>query len=192
MGDLYKKVEKFVVDSFEKAGRQQSVRHFYRTVYWLQQLKPNAQESLLVAAIAHDIERASFGANDPILMERAKLLDDSVLEHHQAEGAKIISEFLKSMDAEKGFIKKVSDLIRYHEVGGDEDQNLLKDADSISYFENNAGRYISRYTPGIGKELVAKKINWMFNRITSNEAREIARPMYEKVIRELNIYANNS
>ena len=32
--------------------------HFDRTVYWLQQLRPDADGALLIAAISHDIERA--------------------------------------------------------------------------------------------------------------------------------------
>lgn len=58
MTELYQRVEQFVVNSFTKADNEKGIKHFERTVYWVQQLKPEADEALLIAAIAHDIERA--------------------------------------------------------------------------------------------------------------------------------------
>ena len=55
MSKLYDKVEKFVEKSYK--GKFGMV-HFKRTVYWIRELKPNADEAMLIAAIAHDIERA--------------------------------------------------------------------------------------------------------------------------------------
>ena len=58
MLNLYKKVEKFVIDSFTKAGRTKDIIHLERTVYWIKKIKPGADKALLSAGIAHDIERA--------------------------------------------------------------------------------------------------------------------------------------
>ncbi len=47
-------------------------------------------------------------------------------------------------------------LVSKHEVGGNEDQNLLKDADSISFFENQVGHFLSKQTAETGKEKLNK------------------------------------
>lgn len=51
--DLYKKVEQFVRESSPKSGR-----HAFRTVFWMKKIYSQADEVMLIAAIAHDIERA--------------------------------------------------------------------------------------------------------------------------------------
>ena len=55
--DYFSLARQFVVHSFEKSGDVQPLRHFDRTVYWVEQLMPNADEAMRVAAFAHDIER---------------------------------------------------------------------------------------------------------------------------------------
>lgn len=77
-------------------------------------------------------------------------------------------------------------MISKHEVGGDDDQNLVKDADSISFLENNVDVFLSEHVQKSGKEKVRDKFNWMFDRITGEKAKELARPLYEEAIRRLN------
>lgn len=96
----YPKAEKFVIDSFTKAGRIGGIPHFQRTVYWLQQLKPDADDALLIAAIAHDVERAF---RSPEYEKRFKDSDEGFLDkdharYHQTEGAGIIAEYLKTLE----------------------------------------------------------------------------------------------
>ena len=55
--DLYKKVEQFVQESFIEANKIET-KHAARTVFWVKKLYPEADQALLIAAIAHDIERA--------------------------------------------------------------------------------------------------------------------------------------
>src|SRR3989344_1580256 len=133
MTELFEKARKFVEESFQ--GNKPQMLHFDRTVYWLQQLKPDADEAFLIAAVGHDIERVKY-------------------------------------------------LISKHEVGGDDDQNLLKDADSLSFVENNADFFISRLDK-LGYEKIKEKFDWMFNRITDQKAKEIAKPFYENMIYQL-------
>ncbi len=57
--NYYPKVKKFVEESFAKKGKfSDELRHFWRTAYWLKKLDPKADEAMLIAAVAHDIERA--------------------------------------------------------------------------------------------------------------------------------------
>ena len=61
----------------------------------------------------------------------------------------------------------------------------MKDADSISYFENQIDHFITKQAKEIGFDKVKAKFDWMYERITSEKAREIARPMYEAAIKKL-------
>jgi len=184
MTELYQKVEQFVSESFGKAGKASSVKHFERTVYWVQQLKPDADEALLIATIAHDIERA-FG--DPGHSEIAEkgFRDEKYLTYHQERGAEIIADFLQQQSADEKLIKRVKMLISKHEVGGDIDQDVLRDADSVSFFENNADHFVTQFAPKFGKEKVKDKFNWMFNRISDEKAKKIALPWYKEAIKQL-------
>lgn len=142
---------------------------------------------MLIAAIAHDIERARRikEYEERFKQSEKGFMDQGHMKYHQDKGAEVISDFLREQGAGVEFIDRVASLISRHEVGGSDDQNILKDADSISYFEVNAGRFIKKHLKNVGKEKIRKKFDWMFNRITSENAHEIARPFYEAAIRKL-------
>ena len=182
---IYNAAEQFVVNSFNNAGKPTQIKHFVQTVHWLKVLSPEADEALLVAAIAHDIERA-FRQKD--LLEKRASVGLTAVEFyrpHEERGAEIIADFLRRQNVDDSFIERVGELVSRHEEGGDDDQNLLKDADSISFSETNVPIFLEKKFQEIGKEKVRLKFDWMYNRITSEEARQIARPMYEKAISDL-------
>ncbi|MFA6097736.1 MAG: DUF4202 family protein [Candidatus Paceibacterota bacterium] len=179
---LYNKADKFVERAFGKNG----MKHFRRTVFWVKKLHPEADEAMLIAAISHDLERAfrKDGAGNPRDSEKG-FLDGEHLKIHQKEGAKIIFDFLVEEGADSALANRVRELVEAHEVGGDKEQNILKDADSISFFENNAGHFIEKKARELGKEKVKEKFDWMFDRITSKKAKEISERWYERAIKEL-------
>ena len=180
MPQLYKKVEDFVKNSFTKAGKQDSIKHFKRTAYWIKQLKPDADEALLIAGIAHDMERAFYG--DWVKGST----DKCILRKHQDMSASEIAKFLKKEGAKDEIIERVKMLVSYHEEGGNEDQNILKDADCISYVENQALRHVKvQQQKRKSKEEIKDKFDYTFNKITSKKAKQIAQPMYEKALESL-------
>jgi hypothetical protein len=181
---IYPQVEKFVLDSITQEGRTQGIPHFKRTVYWLKEIKPDADEAMLCAAIGHDIERASRDLKKYDLINKSKegFTNEEHLKYHQEKGADMITDFLKTIGVDQPFIDRVWMLIAKHEVGGNDDQNFLKDADSISFFENQVSHFITEKVKESGIDKVKKKFDWMFNRITNDKAKEIAKPMYEKAI----------
>lgn len=182
---LYRKSEQFVVDTFKKIGNESGIKHFLRTVYWTKQLRPNADEALLISAVAHDIQRAFRKKDLPKNTSGNPLLNPAMLDNHQKKGAEIIADFLVKRNSGQKLIDRVKMLVSKHEVGGNADQNLLKDADSISFFENNTDHFIEKLVPLFGKEAIEEKFDWMYERITSKKAQRIARPMYEKALRKL-------
>lgn len=183
---IYNQAEQFVFDSFNKIDKSNQLQHFIRTVHWLKVLSPDADEALLVAAIAHDIER---GFRQKDVLEKKHTVgytDLDFLRPHEERGAEIIGDFLKHLNVDANFIERVKMLVSRHEEGGNDDQNLLKDADSVSFFENNVSLFLDKKSLEVGKEKVKQKFDWMFNRITSEKAKQIAQPFYEEAIRSLN------
>lgn len=178
--DLYKKVVKYVDISFK--GKSP---HLERTVYWIEKLIPTATEVHKIAAYAHDMERA-FRNPGKVMPE--SFLDQFYLKDHPEEGAKIMGKFLEKNGANKATINKVRRLISKHEVGGDEEQNALMDADSISFFETNAQHFVKERTSYESYEKIKEKLDWMFNRISREEHKKFARENYENWSKELEKY----
>ena len=148
------------------------LKHYERTVFWVKKLKPDADEALLIAAYSHDIERWF-----------RPFLKPNDIKGHQRKSAKIVSEFLSKIAADKEMVQKVYYLISHHEEGGSHEANILKDADSISFFENNLALHAK-----LSPKTLRKKIEWMYRRITSPEAKKICKPLYERAIKSLRTY----
>ena len=180
--DILEVVKKFVDDSFGKKSD-----HFERALYWMKQLKPDADLALQISAYSHDIQRAFASEESLKKVENSDngFKDESMLKEHQEGGGEIMYKFLLKNGQTEELAEKVKYLISKHEVGGDDEQNLLKDADSVSYFECNADHFVTKYAPVLGKEKVKSKFDWMFERITSDKAKKLAEPMYKEVLNKL-------
>ncbi len=174
---LYQSVIKFVDESFGK-----HMPHFERTVFWLEKFLPNCSEAEKIAAYSHDIERA-FRSVDK--KEPDDYLDVDFLTYHQREWARIMALFLAEKGASRELIERVTHLISRHEVGGDDEQNALMDADSVSFFETNAENFVRKKILTEGYEKVKSKLDWMYNRICSKEGKEEAKRNYEYWMNEL-------
>jgi len=187
--DLIEKVQKWVEEIYSNAN------HLVRTGYWVKRLYPEAKDSLIIASITHDIERAfKDGRNPPSPEMNGAKWDDPVYNRwHSERSAVFVKNFLKKEGANSKLIDDVAKLISVHEEGGWKEADLLRDSDSISFLEINAPYFISK----IGKDLsshrqnlsrgeVREKFDYMFNRIGSKKAKQFATPFYEKAIEELN------
>lgn len=175
--ELYRKVEKFVDESFSIGRHQHSAVHCKLAADAVLDINPSADETIVIAALAHDIDRAF---NDRP-MKDDEYSDIDYLKAHQETSADIIKNFLLKQGVEKQFSDKVWHLVSKHEEGGDNEQNLVKDADSVSFFRGgNTASIVEKY-PGVH---IRGKIDWMFNRITSNKAKELVKDLYEKDIKE--------
>ena len=184
--NLYEKVEGIVTERFIQADKEPVLLHSRRTVYWLLQLKPDADEVLKIAALAHDIERASPPVLEPMVGASAKgWLDPEFLRRHSEKGARIIGELMDGLKADPGTIEQVKLLVAGHEFAGTEAQNVLKDADSVSFFENNVGKFVQLNAKKFGKKKVRAKFEWMYGRITSETAKQIVAPWYHRALEQL-------
>lgn len=160
---IYNEAEQFVFDSFNKAEKSSQIEHFVRTVHWLKELKPDADEAFLVSAVARDIERA-FRQKD--VLEKITSVGFTGAEFyrpHEERGAEIIADFLKHQNVDDGFIERVKMLVSRHEEGGNDDQNLLKDADSVSWLETYVSLFLGKILQTRDKEKVRQKFDWMYS-----------------------------
>src|SRR3989344_6569541 len=179
--DFYNKTKQFMTEVFTKAGDPMGVKHHERVDYWVTQLEPNADAALRTAAISHDIERGINGD------WKASSMDPEKLRKHQDLCAQIAGDFLAKEGASEDFIERVKHLISSHEYGGDKDQNILSDADRLTYFENVAVRHAKTYKEkGKTKEEMKSKLDFEFNKIHYPNANEIAQPWYGEAMALLN------
>ena len=131
------------MDSLERAARRigeviagstvpEDPEHSRNTLGWLLELDPAADAALRIAALGHDIDRAV----EERKVRRADFADyDAFKEAHARNGADILQEILRQSGVEDEVLRReVHRLVCCHEVGGDPRSDLLKDADSISYF----------------------------------------------------------
>ncbi len=177
---MYDKVERFVIDSFEKVDKPTDAYHAKRTAYWIQKLKPDADEALLIAGVAHDIERAFHG-------DWKKGSDDpEMLRKHQDLSVAAIEKFLLKEKAGEELIERVKHLVAHHEEGGDEDQNILCDADCLAYFEEKALRHAKEARKKGTEEKMRKKLEYVYSRITLGKAKQIAKKWYDEAISYIN------
>jgi hypothetical protein len=180
---LFNKVRDFVEKNFIKAGLRNEIRHLERTVYWVLQLNPNANWSLLISAMSHDIERAFRRKGTLKKIKLKGFIDKEFYETHQRKGAEIICGFLRKEGASDKLIKDVMYLVSHHETGGNKQANILKDADSISFFENNAKFFIGKYRSFFDKQLIKDKLRWMYERTSYKKSRHIIKQNFREYLK---------
>ncbi len=133
--------------------------HSENVLKWIIKLKSDADEALQIAAIAHDIDRADGHKK----VKRNNFLDYNKFKlEHAKNSANILKGILIKCDVKQSIIDESCRLVEQHEVGGDLRSDLLKDADSISFFEINMPFYFRRE----GYKETLKRCIWGYNRLS--------------------------
>lgn len=132
--------------------------HAENTLQWVLKLKPDADIALQIAALAHDIDRAS---KHKVQRKNFDGYDD-FKDAHAKNSAKILKKILEKHDIPTKIIEKSCHLVSCHEVGGDRESNLLKDADSIAYFDYNLPFYFKRE----GWKETMRRCKWGYSRLS--------------------------
>ncbi len=146
--------------------------HSKNTLEWLLKLKPDADENLKIAALGHDIERAI----EKRKVRRQDFKDfDEFKDTHALNSAKVLAEIMQTCDIDKKMIDEVSSLVRHHETGGTDRVDLLKDADSISYFDVNLPLYFVRNTLKETK----RRCLWGYRRLSDRGKKIVAEMNYQ-------------
>lgn len=153
--------------------------HLIGTERWLVRLAPEADEALRAAALLHDVDRL-FPLEPGESVPPGYAFDDrESLLWHGRRSARFARRVLEDLGAEPGLVEGVVPLVARHEVGGDERLDALMDADSLSFLESNVGYFLRKITAD--EASVRRKVDYMFGRIRSAAARELALPLYRRV-----------
>lgn len=139
--------------------------HAENTLFWTLKLKSSASLALQIAALAHDIERSR-----PDRYRSEDFSDHAEYKRkHSDKGAEMLTELLEKYDIDRDTVTEAAELVKLHEVGGTEDADVLQDADSISFFDNNLEFYYSYR----GLEGTLKQIKYKFERCSTRAQEQI-------------------
>lgn len=141
--------------------------HAENTMYWVQQIRPDADELLLLAGFGHDIERS--------LTDRYKhtmfASYDEYKHAHATRSGRLVADIMIEAGYSLADADKVARIIAEGEFNSDDpDVQLLCDADSISFFDNNLAYYLKDK----GEADTNRKIRFMYDRV-SDRAKEYIR-----------------
>jgi len=159
MNKRFKYLWKELEDIINKSPLPEDPIHAKNTLYWLLRLAPGSDENLKLAAFAHDIERAIPERK----IRREDFINyDSFKMAHAMNSAKIIVHIMKKYNMPDKDIRDVEYLVIHHEIGGCKRSDLIKDADSLSFFDTNLIFYAKRNPI---KEILRRCI-WGYKRIS--------------------------
>lgn len=157
--------------------------HSRNTLVWLLKLKPDADDALQIAALGHDIERA-------LTERKVQRTDFSNYDEFKAAHARNSAEILRKIMLEFGvqdhIIEEVYRLVCSHEVGGDQRADLIRDADSISFFEVNLPLYFERSS----YEETKQRCIWGYKRLSAKAKHHVLTFSY--CDRELTVLVNRA
>jgi kynurenine formamidase len=159
--------------------------HLERTLYWALRLDPQASPALRIAAVSHDIERA-FPTNEYSWDGPGSWDDPDYSRWHQDRCAEMVGRFLKEHDADTQLVDAVTELVRAHEVGGWPEADILQAADSLSFLEVMgplARQWVE--TGRSSRQRAERKVRDSYERIQISRARELAAPLLDKALTDL-------
>lgn len=135
--------------------------HAENTLEWLLKLDPKADIPLQIAALGHDIERAV----ETQKVHYCSYNDyDAFKTAHAYNGAKILRGILEKCGITMSIIDETCRLVTLHEFGGDPRSDLLKDVDSISFFDVNLPLYYQRE----GWDKTVARCIWGYKRLSES------------------------
>jgi len=164
-----KAMENEIEDIISRSEVPEDYAHAKNVKDWVLKFRPEADWALQIAAFAHDIERA---------LPRRKVVRSKFASYndfknvHALNSARVVQEILDKYPQSRKVKNKIINLIKNHELGQSKDSDLviLKDADSLSFFELNLLAYAERNDES---EILFRMI-WGYNRL-SKRARQIVK-----------------
>jgi hypothetical protein len=164
-------VKKKIEEIIKESPVSEDLIHSKNTLEWLLKLNTDADEALQIAALGHDIERAIEGRK--VKREDYKNYDE-FKDAHASNSAKIMTEIMKECNISKRLADDIFSLVRYHETGNTKRSDILRDADSISFFHVNLPYYFIRN----GAEETKKRCSWGYRRLSEHLQRIVSELAY--------------
>ncbi len=184
----FEEIKKELAKIIGKSPIEEDPTHSVNTWEWVLKLKPDADEALQIAALAHDIDRAITGNSESRGVKDIsnKTVYKKYKREHSIRSANFTEAIMKKLNYDADTINRVKHLIEKHEFGGDPESDILMNADSISYFDNNVSFYFKKNGPKKTKD----KVRFMFQRTSNPEVKKIIlslkhkSPEVEKIFKE--------
>lgn len=173
IGRLKREIKKII----ERSPIATDPAHAVQVLKFVLEMKPHASEELQIAALAHDIERGVA----PRSRSNEGESYESYKKRHAKRSARITVEILQNHGYSKTSIDKVRKLIEIHEEGGSKEADILRDADSISYFDTNIDYYLELY----GSKKTQDKIKFMYERASKRAKERINKLEFSKEAQKL-------
>ncbi len=158
--DALEKVKEKIDEIIAMSPYSEDIFHSINTYEWVLKLDPEAEEdtALMISALGHDIER---GLEDRRVESSGYETFDEFKQAHALISAEILVELLEEFGIEQDIIDDVAHLVANHEVGGDERENLLMQADVLSFFHVCLPLYFDRRGP----ETTRKRCVWGYKKL---------------------------
>lgn len=178
----FEEIKKEIEDIIMSYGGGNELPHAIGTLNWILKIKPTADDSLKIAAFAHDIERCVVKhekSSDYLIVNQFDKYQ-ILKQEHADKSAEIVVNILEKYDVNEIEKQRVKYLISHHEIGGNNDADVLCDADSLSYLLDNFADYFKKY----GADRAKVKLEWMFGRM-SERGKKIGLEFYNEALRKL-------
>ena len=95
---------------------------------------------------------------------------DEYKQAHALNSAEIITELMEECGVNQQLIDNVARLVAHHEMGGDESEEALKNADTISFFHVSLPLYFDRKGPDITR----KRCVWGYKKLPDHLKKVVA------------------
>ena len=170
--DSIENAKQKIRDMIASSKVSEDPRHAENTLEWLLKLDPKSDQALQISALSHDIDRA-----DEAKKVRRDDYDDydEFKAAHARNGAKVLRSLLDRCGVARPIADEACRLVTLHEVGGDRHSDLLRDADSISFFEVNMPLYYQRE----GWDKTKRRCIWGYGRLSARLKKIAKRIAYE-------------
>jgi hypothetical protein len=173
MSDKFTATKNRLATQIAQSKTREDPSHAENTMQWIAKLKPDADEILLLAGFGHDVERSM---PDRYKNEMFKTYDEYKRAHATRAGT-IAAGIATDCGYSQDEAKRLAHIIAEGEFQSDEpDVQLLRDADSISFFDNN----IAYYLADKGPEWTKKKMAFMYDRVSERAKEHIRKIMSNK------------
>ncbi|MFC1552634.1 DUF4202 family protein [Candidatus Latescibacterota bacterium] len=164
--DAIEKVKDKIDEILLQSSYSEDVFHSPNTLEWLLKLDPEADTALRIAALGHDIER---GLEDRMIQSGNFETYDEFKQAHALNCAEILVEIMEDFGVKQSIIDDVAHLVANHESGGNEREELLKDADTLSFFHVSLPLYYDRKGPVMTK----KRCVWGFKKLSDHLKKDV-------------------
>ncbi|MFH2063543.1 MAG: DUF4202 family protein [bacterium] len=160
----------------------QSLKHAQGVLKWVRQLNPNADLSMELASLGHDLDTCK----EEWRIKKDGFQDEQAFKQAHAEkSAKILGEILEKYGIEKELTDRTVQLVASHEYGTDEDSITIMQAESISFFEYNLPLYFLQK----GEAHTRDKIRTMWSKL-STEQQPVVRRLFAAYDKGLSDYSH--